>query len=995
MNSKVTTNDAQASDESVRTLQQAYLQKRAKDVEKRSFDLTTIPKDEYIQTGRDIRKMGNVWNPTEVQHWPAIREFLQNIMDHYELLENGRLNPAIRLVRQYKTSTQDDTINIYCGSDLICAISTPSSDELHIQQMYTFPLSLRALDTGVQDMSKRGTNSAGGFGDGFKTAIVALMAEDRGASIQWIFETVSSSSAVISWDFQARTRPAEGTLSESRVLQVHVIQKEASSSNGVSNISKKAKNTTTGTENVMWQVYTVKGIGKAFWRHALPRMQMFWKINPSTILSTTQGWDFIAQSTDHTLAIPDQKGKIQHPHSGIYVRGIWVKAARIPGTIMCFSKFNVNSRDRNYVCDEELLRQVATIFLCTSNMDLLRTLLAPLRGNKASQGCSSSWLLEADHNKFLDRVWRLQKEYILHDVFEIPKNAIFTSSQTTESDFIKWASAFLKEQKHPLEPIERSAHDELFKEVSEDELKETCAHLLKKNSKTKADADTLGVTALLHFISRRYQLNPKLFVSHDVRNVFMYRESIFVPEADLDRKLLLKIVNAAQTYFGTEDSGFLIEAICEVLPKQGKLSKDDIETALKREEELRQEDRGWNATSTQLGIIDDSTNSMGDNIGDNTGDTIADGTNTNTMEHDALSTDSSGTMETKKSEKKKKRRKAITIRSPWLLLFIVAIAIIDFPAMIPMVQNTFIMLQGKIANYQSTPDGFFTLTQDKTSPRTGQEHRQPDFSDYNSTTRHISEKQKKKKISTKDGSPLEKEKEKDGYDPSRQQKSQDDKATLKPENNTQNKRPREDPAKAKMKHHQATSYGTLLGLIEQQSQNTGKSKSSKVTIQGGPFAEEKSDHSFSIPPRQTMAPVNVANDLGGGTLMCVWSDVDAILLGLWDSTKRHKLKELRQKLDQAMSMIKTRIPSLTSALDRVQHGYDSNNIRYGGFCSMNPEPMIVVNLCTYLEKPTTVFDFVVLLIHELAHYVDNNTSGHGPQWLHIQAELTALYMINS
>ena len=44
-------------------------------------------------------------------------------------------------------------------------------------QAFTFPLHPRALDTGVADRTKGGEATAGGFGDGFKTAAIALLAQ--------------------------------------------------------------------------------------------------------------------------------------------------------------------------------------------------------------------------------------------------------------------------------------------------------------------------------------------------------------------------------------------------------------------------------------------------------------------------------------------------------------------------------------------------------------------------------------------------------------------------------------------------------------------------------------------------------------------------------------------------------------------------------------------------------------------------------------------------
>ena len=156
----------------------AYLAELDASVRARSFDLDNLPVNEVIPTGRTIRLMA-AWNSEDSPHWPALREFLQNTQDHLVLWKEGRLNPALKLDRK----DTNNTINFKCGNELICAISTPSNNKLVIEQFYTFPLPLRALDTGVPDVSKVSSSTAGGFGDGFKSAVVALLAEDNKASI--------------------------------------------------------------------------------------------------------------------------------------------------------------------------------------------------------------------------------------------------------------------------------------------------------------------------------------------------------------------------------------------------------------------------------------------------------------------------------------------------------------------------------------------------------------------------------------------------------------------------------------------------------------------------------------------------------------------------------------------------------------------------------------------------------------------------------------------
>ena len=99
--------------------------------------------------------------------------------------------------------------------EVICAI-TVDDDELIIEQAYTFPLHPRALDTGVIDQSKQNSSAAGGFGDGFKTAAIAILA--MGGEMDWRFEAEGQ---CISWTFEGELRRAVGVLS-SKVLNMRI-----------------------------------------------------------------------------------------------------------------------------------------------------------------------------------------------------------------------------------------------------------------------------------------------------------------------------------------------------------------------------------------------------------------------------------------------------------------------------------------------------------------------------------------------------------------------------------------------------------------------------------------------------------------------------------------------------------------------------------------------------------------------------------------------------
>ena len=182
----------------------AYLKARAADLRKRSFPLGTIAPG-VVPCARTVKTMSS-WGGL----WPPIREFLQNTIDHLQLLKNGALHPALVLER---TEDEDGAavITFRCRGapgPIVCAIRVASADELVITQHYTFPLHPRALDTGVHDTTKGGgSGSAGGFGDGFKTAMVALLALPGGAcrELRWTFDAEGRR---IEWLFRGGPCPA-------------------------------------------------------------------------------------------------------------------------------------------------------------------------------------------------------------------------------------------------------------------------------------------------------------------------------------------------------------------------------------------------------------------------------------------------------------------------------------------------------------------------------------------------------------------------------------------------------------------------------------------------------------------------------------------------------------------------------------------------------------------------------------------------------------------
>ena len=237
----------------------AYLKARNDGVRSRTFLLEKVGYKEIIPTGRTIKKI-----PSWGGLWPPLRELMQNTIDHLNLLDHatGRRNAALNLRAQHSGVGESSVVSYYfrCGEEEICAIHARGTDELIIEQFYTFPIASRALDTGVPDVTKQGSNSAGGFGDGFKTAAVALHAlgKTNFHGLCWTFETGSQQ---ITWDFLARQREAVGSFAACQVLEVHI-------ANTVKQSNK---------ENWMEQRIAAKGIATAFLTGRITKASILFK----------------------------------------------------------------------------------------------------------------------------------------------------------------------------------------------------------------------------------------------------------------------------------------------------------------------------------------------------------------------------------------------------------------------------------------------------------------------------------------------------------------------------------------------------------------------------------------------------------------------------------------------------------------------------------------------------------------------------------------------
>lgn len=566
----------------------AYRASLERGVTRRAFPLEaqTI----IVPSGRTLTKLA-AWKG----HWPALREFLQNTIDHLQLLDGatGRRQEALRLDVS-KGGDDDDTIAAFTfrmvdDNTVVCTI-VAQPNRLVIEQHYTFPLPSRALDTGVPDTTKQGgshSTTAGGFGDGFKTAAVALLAQDPQASLVWYFLPHT-----IEWHFEGKSRPAVGSFAKSRVLQVRIIQRDATTT---------PLATLPPRDNIMRQVIVSNNIGRSFVEEAVPRLQVFWDWggDPNTVIST-RGGDLVGLAQAQPPIGGGVLGVVK-PAPGVYVRGIWVRPSKITGTVMSLfgKRLQVTGRDRNEVDHEALVEAVVYVLKKTKQKVLLNDLLKPLRGSGGTAASTnSSWLLRSP--RFFNCVLEQQKEFVLHTLLGIPAGSIFVSRRiTTNSDpFIQWASSYLQRKGAPLVPIERGANRILFQEVSETELKQRCVQLLTKDlraSKIKGSSVEVLRSAFRKLLTFMGGASVHVLFSADVHVAFVHGRHIFVPEAPLTRELLVKVLNACQVHLGGiwdgEKFSSVVQAIFEQLPagRQRSLTVADVDLVVKRAKQVVKE----------------------------------------------------------------------------------------------------------------------------------------------------------------------------------------------------------------------------------------------------------------------------------------------------------------------------------------------------------------------------------------------------------------------
>lgn len=944
-----------------------YLKARINGVKKRSFDLSSIPTSQTIVTGRTIKPMGPAWQ----SHWPALREFMQNTIDHLELLNpiTGRRHEALTLEMTKGTGTRSSsanssaansstssalaTLKFKCGTDDICTITIPSKDEVIIEQMYTFPLPPRALDTGVPDSTKNSADVAGGFGDGFKTAAVAILAlcnrktktaktktkncrsaNNMKPNIEWNFY---SGGQHIVWKFVGETREAVSTFEECRVLTVQIDR------------SKQTKSQTYDNDDIMVQTIKAADIGQSFLDLALPRLVVFWDLNEGgdscdddalPLRSKNRGRHFLAPASHQPLIANGIFGTNLRPEAGVYVRGIYVRKPKIANTLMCFfgNQLEVTGRDRNDVDEDELLDAVMHLFKNCIDDEYLRRLMMPLCGQRANaavvdandeeidgqaaissrrhtsktnrqrqranvKSISGSWLLQSP--RFLNRILEQHKDFILHRILRVPRNAICVSSKTTKckDPFVQWASTYLARRGAPLYPIEKGANRCLFQEVSQDELTLRCVEFLKRdlNSSTLRTAsdeeETVSIKklhaafkSLLSFLCpQRGRAAPNIYFSPEVPLAFVHDRDIYIPKPrTLTRDLVVKVLNVCQCRLEHADGtrfSCLMQAVFEVLsPSIGSgngvnasLTVNDIDRVVIRSKNVLKETKEFLDPRRRNGV---QTNQDKDKNDDN---------------NDVFPT-------------------------------------------------------------QSTPSSTNTTS--------------PFVEDLCSPIGHTPNNTLTRKRKSKSGS-----------------------------NHQERLRQRQHITNAQYLQEQID----LAGSVNRHKRNTGSNPHvlDSIIPEADFGQDDGGDDDTCLRPSSQLKPVPCEIGLGGGTMHCDTIAESAIIHNTLSEDQKARIVTLRNTLNDAIALVERGIPSVSKLLPRIREGYDTANDTYEAFCDGT---YIIVNLHSYMYKitvgsappKTLIHDFVVMITHELAHFLEPRM-GHNAVWrdTHMRMMMEVMVVLSS
>ena len=462
-------------------------------------------KSHTVDTGRTIRKQRG-WDK-----WAIVREFLQNTVDHLQLLD-PQTGFRRRVVDMKRSLGKKPRVTFSVMGVTLCTILVNSDDKLTIEQHFTPTLSARALETGARDIEKHasGSASAGGYGDGFKSAAQALLA--RHGELVWSFHGTARK---VSWTFAGEPRLQEGTFQEARVMIVQVKSRKV-----------RPNEPTNAHQLMMRQAITCPGIGTAFLEQGLRRFTAFWPTPPPVS-------SMVVLRAHHTLLASPKafSRRADHedvaPEPGLYVKGIWVKSPSIPDTVFCSMDLCVSSRDRNDVREHDEKNAVLRLFQRCAQDDL-RALLQPLLAkddDDDEEARTDNWLLQGGFVRDQLVAWR---PTLFRQILDVPADALFLQDVDRGSRMTQWMVRVLQ-QHNKVIVVGARAHGELFPRASEHTLKDAIVEILDAGSDGNTAARR-GIEKMLAFC----QVHDgggvvRVMASPLCEEFLLWQERLFIP----------------------------------------------------------------------------------------------------------------------------------------------------------------------------------------------------------------------------------------------------------------------------------------------------------------------------------------------------------------------------------------------------------------------------------------------------------------------------------
>lgn len=521
----------------------------------------------------------------------AVRELIQNAMDHLKLLDpSGFLRKDVKLYCDGQHWLKFDHANL---GPLLWIHSDVENEQLRICQWYTNPLCSATLNHGVPNLKKDFKQSAGGFGIGFKDAAIAALARNgkmemrfdalgqdeddnyRANGARWFCRTY--------WKFceyENNKEPTNPNLGRERVLIVRqkankwrLDEFDVLGPNPVyPKLLKPDANDPFKTfrANTMLQTITWPNMGDTFWTNVVPMFVMMWDsssllplCNPAPVqtdIPTQENKAFcltnMAKKSDILCTIPKLHSKIlqHHPQitikEGIYIQGIFVTSLKentgIPNAVLLsgpHGSLKVTNSDRNHVQTSALVKTLARLLknLTPENRKFVKKELKWLID---TDKFTNTLLVEQDPSNIGKQFWRrvfvesrtILYEDLIQTIFGYPRNATFYNAFTDSSVDTPFAWAF-NVCKNRGFPIYSGNYEKTIFQISNN--RQRCEDLLEKATQFILD-DTRGEVNIIQQLVSSFSNMFQIEMTFTVR-VCSHASQIFVMEHESGKIVIIPV----------------------------------------------------------------------------------------------------------------------------------------------------------------------------------------------------------------------------------------------------------------------------------------------------------------------------------------------------------------------------------------------------------------------------------------------------------------------